>query len=83
MPSDTLSLTSILNTHPPLLPLPPQVLRTVTDRGLLAFVLRRLRASVPLMLGMNKVQSKLLKQAVELFRDGERKARIQAFLLVR
>ena len=50
---------------------------------MLAFILRRLRASTPLLAPYDKLQRRLLKSALGLFGSGDNAARVQAVLLVR
>ena len=55
----------------------------MTDPAMLTFVLRRARASVPVMGGFDKLQRRLQKAALTVFGSAESGPRVQAALLVR
>ncbi len=60
------------------------LLASVTDAPLLAFVLRRLRASVQLLAPFRKLGDRFLKACLSAFGGSEEVApRVQAFLAVR
>jgi hypothetical protein len=51
--------------------------------GMLAFILRKLRACIPLMVGAERLQRLYMRQAITIFGTHEGAARVQAFLFVR
>ena len=55
----------------------------MTEGVTLAFALRRLRASVPLLAPFDKLQRKFLKQALGVFGSAENAPRVQAILFMR
>ena len=55
----------------------------MTEGVTLAFALRRLRASVPLLAPFDKLQRKFLKQALSVFGSAENAPRVQAILFMR
>lgn len=55
----------------------------MTDPAMLSFVLRRARASVPIMGGFDKLQRRLQKAALAVFGSADSGPRVQAALLVR
>jgi len=55
----------------------------LTDGAMLAFILRRLRASTVLLAPYEKLQRRLLKAALGLFGSADNAPRVQAVLLVR
>eukprot|EP00891_Asterochloris_glomerata_P005532 jgi/Astpho2/5532/gw1.00079.30.1_t len=59
------------------------LLGQMTEGVTLAFALRRLRASVPLLAPFDKLQRKFLKQALSVFGSAENAPRVQAILFMR
>lgn len=55
----------------------------MTDPGLVAFALRRVRASAALLVCAEALQRKFLRLACRIMGRGEAATRIQAFLLLR
>lgn len=55
----------------------------MTEPAMLSFVLRRARASVPIMGGADKLQRRLQKAALAVFGSADSGPRVQAALLVR
>jgi nucleolar complex protein 2 len=59
------------------------LLGALTDAAMLAFILRRLRASTVFLAPFEKLQRRLLKAALGLFGSADSAPRVQAILLVR